>query len=222
MYKFIFIILCSTCCFSQNYSEAFLSVGKPWFPDKAGSNHNNFSVGGHYKNIFSESFGYEVVYEYARSNNLPDFAGSDSDLSEYVLSKTIDEIDITTDWTKIQTNRVGLKMHFLFVNNPKVSVSLFAGTGFLFSSSEILSFSRINYDLETGQILDFDKFHLKNTFNKFYYDLGLQFHYTIYKNYTIGVIPTFIRTLDSDNDDLSELPLHPNYYNLSFLIGYKF
>jgi len=219
MYKLVVVLLVSINCFSQN-SEIFVSLGKPWFPDNSGFHKNNLTIGSHYKNTFSESFAYELLYEYGRSEDLSMFGQNNSNTNGAILGQNVSDVFLGTNGTKIQTHRIGFKMHFFFVNNPKVSFGIFAGPGFLFSNAETRGISEIIFSQETGEILDFVAFSNKNSFNNFYYDLGLQLHYTVYENYTIGIIPTFVRAFD--NDKTSETLIFPNYYNVSFLIGYKF
>jgi len=219
MHKLVVVLLLSINCFSQN-NEVFVSLGKPWFPDMSGFHKNNFTIGSHYKNTFSESFAYELLYEYGQSDDLSMLGEDGSNSNGAILGQNINNVFLGTAGLKIQTHRVGVKMHFLFVNNPKVSFGIFAGSGFLFSNSESNGISEITFNPETGEILDFAAFSNKNSFNNFYYDLGFQFHYTVYENYSIGIIPTFVRAFD--NDKTLETLIFPSYYNASFLIGYKF
>ena len=61
-FTIILLLICAT-LLAQNES-LYLSIGKPWFPDKV-SNLNNFSIGINYQNRFSQSFAVDLNLEYS-------------------------------------------------------------------------------------------------------------------------------------------------------------
>lgn len=77
MKKAFTIILIFTCATLLAQKEGiYLSIGKPWYPDKF-DNLNNYSLGLNYQNRFSQSFAIDFNMEYSQSDDFPNFYKND-------------------------------------------------------------------------------------------------------------------------------------------------
>ena len=208
----------STIIFAQDKSF-YLGIGKPLVTDADG-NSKNFSLGLHYQNRFSESFGYELLLEYVQNNTLPSFYDDPQALNQYILSETRNELLFNSSWSKINILNVGSRINYLFVNNKRFLFGFQGGVGYLFSKSTELFLKRWSYNANTGQIFDYDNETLKGDLGTPYYSLGMLFQYTFYKNYFIGINPTFLDTIGDKK--LNNIPVYPSYNNLTLNIGKKF
>ena len=150
---FLFILIC-TSSIAQNES-LFLSVGKPWFPDK---DHNlgNFSVGINYQNRFSQSFAFDLNIEYVQSDDFPNFYNNANQLNEFLINQKFDDILANSFWSSVSNFNIGGSVSYLFVNNKKFNFSFYTGIGFMQSKSKSHSLSQWSYDLETGAILSYE------------------------------------------------------------------
>ena len=74
--------------------------------------------------------------------------------------------------------------------------------------------------MNTGQVFNYDNETIKGNLATLYYSLGMQFQYTFYKNYFIGINPFFLDTIGDKK--LNNIPVHPSYNNLTLNIGKKF
>ena len=74
------------------------------------------------------------------------------------------------------------------------------------------------YDINTGQIIAYDNETFKGDLGTSYYSLGMLFQYTFYKNYFIGINPTFLDTIGYNKLN----PVYPSYNNLTLNVGKKF
>lgn len=211
----IFFVLLFHDVYAQKES-VFITFGKPWFPDKE-LNSRNFSFGLNYQNRFSESFGFDVGFEYAQSNNLPSFLNDNSKLDVYILNQNDETIFINTLWSKINTFTIFNKINYQFVNNEKFYFNFNFGLGLLFSYSKSHDLESYSYNLENGDIISYKNSINSDNLNTFFYSLGLQFHYTFYKNYFIGINPQFLMPFGEKK--LNTIPVYPNHYNLSISLG---
>ena len=213
-------ILIATIALGQNQSIYF-SVGKPSFPDVF-KNEKNISFGVHYQNRFSESFAYEVNYQYAHSNNYPDFFNAEEKLNNYLLNQYNWDIVTNAAWSKIQTHTFGIKLDYLFVNNQKFLFGFNLEFGYLFSSSSRFDVIRWSNDADTGKVSSYDSKTLKGKANKFFYGLSVQFQYTLYKNFVVGIAPEYLNPFDNNMDHYEDIPVLPNHYNLCITLGKRF
>ena len=212
------ILFFTTIIFAQDKSF-YLSIGKP-LVTSAASNSKNFSLGLQYQNRFSESFGYDVLLEYVQNNTFPSFYDDPQALNQYILSKTRNEILYNSSWSKINILNVGSRINYLFVNNKKLLFCFHGGLGYLFSRSSAHLLKSLSYDMNTGQVFNYDNETIKGNLATLYYSLGMQFQYTFYKNYFIGINPFFLDTIGDKK--LNNIPVHPSYNNLTLNIGKKF
>lgn len=196
--------------------SVFITYGKPWFPDKE-FNSKNFSIGFNYQNRFSESFGFDVGFEYAQSNNLPSFLHDSNKLDLYILNQNDETIFTNTLWSEINTFTVFSKINYQFVNNKKFYFNFNFGLGLLFSYSKSHNLESYSYNLENGDIISYKNSINSDNLNTFVYSIGLQFHYTFYKNYFIGINPQFLMPFGEKK--LNTIPVYPNHYNLSISLG---
>lgn len=214
----ILLILISTTLFAQKES-IYLSVGKPWYPDKA-NNLNNYSLGLNYQNRFSQSFAIDFNVEYSQSDDFPNFYKNDILLNEFLLNQTFDDILLNSQWSKISNINIGTKLNYLFVNNKNFNFNFNAGFGFMFTKSSSHYLKNWNYLPVTGQIMSYENETISDNLNTFYYTLGLQFQYTFYKEYFIGINPFYLMPIGEKK--INTIPVYPNYYNLTLNIGKKF
>lgn len=214
----LILILIYTTSFAQNES-VYLSFGKPWFPDK-NSNLNNYSIGINYQNRFSSSFAFGFKLEYVQSNDLPNFYDDDLKLKEYLMDQKFDAILFNSQWSKVSSFNLGTNVNYLFVNNKKFMFSFNFGIGYMFSNSSSHYVENWTYNQDTGNILSYTNSKVTDTLNTFYYTLGLQFQYTFYKEYFIGINPYYLMPIGEKK--INTIPVYPNYYNLTLNIGKKF
>lgn len=216
-FTIILLLICAT-LLAQNES-LYLSIGKPWFPDKV-SNLNNFSIGINYQNRFSQSFAVDLNLEYSQSDDFPNFYNNSNDLNEFLLSQSFDGILFNSQWSSISNINIGSTISYLFVNNKKFNFNFKTGIGYIKSKSKSHYLINWNYNQETGQVVSYENSTLSDSLNSFYYTLGLQFQYTFYKKYFIGINPYYLMPLGDKK--INEIPVYPNYYNLAFNIGKTF
>ncbi|WP_073354777.1 hypothetical protein [Flavobacterium xanthum] len=213
----LIIMLISSVLFAQNES-AYLSIGKPWFPDKY-NNHNNFSIGFNYQNAFVQSFAFTFIADYAQSDDFPKFAKNEVQLNAFLLDQNSTDIVSNSLWSKIKTIRFGGEMNYMFVNNKRFSFSFNAGAGHFFSQSSSHDLQSFTYNLETREILSYQNKISSEKLNSFYYSLGIQFQYCIYKDYFIGLQPFYFMPIGEKQ--INSIPVYPSYYNLTLNIGKK-
>ena len=115
-FTIILILSCAT-LLAQNES-IYLSLGKPWYPDKV-NNLNNFSIGLNYQNRFAQSFAFDTYLEYAQSNDFPSFFKNTNELNNFLNNQTYNNIHFNSLWSKINSVNIGAKLNYLFVNNEK-------------------------------------------------------------------------------------------------------
>lgn len=211
------ILICAT-LFAQKES-IYLSIGKPWYPDKV-NNLNNYSLGLNYQNRFSQSFAFELNFEYAQSDDFPDFYRNSVALNEFLLNQPFDDILLNSQWSEISNINIGSRLSYLFVNNKNFNFNFNVGIGFMFSKSTSHYLKNWNYNAVTGQILNYENETISDNLNTFYYTLGLQFQYTFYKKYFIGINPYYLMPIGEKK--INTIPVYPNYYNLTINIGKKF
>lgn len=120
----LILFICST-LYAQNES-IYLSLGKPWYPDKF-NNLNNYSLGLNYQNRFSQSFAVDFNMEYSQSDDFPNFYKNDILLNEFLLSQKIDDILFNSQWSKISNINIGARLNYLFVNNKKFNFNFNVG-----------------------------------------------------------------------------------------------
>ncbi|MBN2639429.1 MAG: hypothetical protein JXR65_10150 [Bacteroidales bacterium] len=214
-----FFVFISSFVLAQNQSIYF-SIGKPSFPDVF-KNEKNISFGVHYQNRFSESFAYEVDYQYAQSDSYPDFFSDSHELNSYLLSQHSWDIFSNSLWSKIQSHSIGIKLDYLFVNNQEFLFGFNLGLGYLFSSSSLYDVYHWSYYVETGEIISYESETENGNMNKFYYSLGIQFQYTFYKKFLIGIRPEYLMPFERSKVYVG-VPLIPNYFNLSITFGKRF
>ena len=212
-----FILLKYASIFAQSES-VYLSLGKPHFPDK--TTDNNFSLGLQYQNRFSSVFAYDIVLEYQQSNNLPDFINNSEQLNEFLLSQNSNNIFDNANWSKVQLINLGTRINYMFVNNDKFLFNINGGLGYLLSQASIHNLKSINFNIDTGEILSYTNSIDKGKLNSFYYSIGLQFQYTFYKNYFLGINPYYL--MPFDDDQFFKTPVYPNLYNATINLGTKF
>lgn len=213
-----FFTLLFVSAFSQNESVYF-SIGKPWYPDKM-NNLNNYSLGLNYQNRFAQSFGINFNLEYSQSNDFPTFYEDSNALNEFLVSQTFDGILMNSLWSKISSVNFDSKINYLFVNNKKFNFNFNAGIGYMFTKSSAHYLKSWSYEPESGQIISYENETISDSLNTFYYTLGLQFQYTFYKDYFIGINPYYLMTIGEKK--INTIPVYPNFYNLTFNIGKKF
>jgi hypothetical protein len=212
------LILISSTTLAQNES-IYISIGKPWYPDKA-NNLNNYSLGLNYQNKFSQSFAFEFNFEYVQSDDFPNFYRNSLALNEFLLNQTFDNILINSQWSKISNINIGTRLNYLFVNNKNFNFNFSTGLGFMFTKSSSHYLKNWNYLPITGQIISYENETISDSLNTFYYTLGLQFQYTFYKEYFIGINPYYLMPIGEKK--INTIPVYPNYYNLTLNIGKKF
>ena len=91
---------------------------------------------------------------------------------------------------------------------------------FMFTKSSSHYLKNWNYLPVTGQIISYENETISDSLNTFYYTLGLQFQYTFYKEYFIGINPYYLMPIGEKK--INTIPVYPNYYNLTLNIGKKF
>ncbi len=214
---FLLILICAT-LYAQKQS-IYLSLGKPWFPDKV-NNLNNYSLGLNYQNRFSQSFAFDTYIEYAQSNDFPCFYENASELNTFLMSQTYNNIHFNSLWSEINSINIGTKLNYLFVNNDKFIFNFNLGIGHLFTYSKSHVVKNWTYNFDTGEILAYENETISDNLNTFYYTLGLQFQYTFYKEYFIGISPYYLMSIGEKK--INTIPVYPNYYNLTLNIGKKF
>ena len=220
MKKTLILLLIPICVTSFAQKESvYLSLGKPWYPDKV-NNLNNFSLGLNYQKRFSQSFGLDTYIEYSQSDDFPNFYKNDIALNEFLLNQTFDDILLNSQWSSISNINIGTRLNYLFVNNKNFNFNFNAGIGFMFSKSSSHYLKNWNYLPVTGQIISYENETISDNLNTFYYTLGLQFQYTFYKDYFIGINPYYLMPIGEKK--INSIPVYPNYYNLSLNIGKKF
>jgi hypothetical protein len=215
---FVLTLLLSVSSFSQKKS-VYLSLGKPWFPDKD-SNLRNFSIGVNYQNKFSQSFAFDIALDYAQSDNFPSFYNNGNELNDFLLNQKYNDIYANSLWSKITTINLGGKLNYLFVNNNKFVFSFNVGFGYSLTESSLHNLKEWTYNAESGEILSYENETISDNLNTFNYSLGIQFQYTFYKNYFIGINPYYLNTIGENK--VNTIPVYPNFYNLTFIIGKKF
>ena len=94
------LFLCNCVSLFAQKESIYLSVGKPWYPDKA-NNLNNYSLGLNYQNRFSQSFAIDFNLEYSQSDDFPNFYKNDVALNEFLLNQSFDDILLNSQWSKI-------------------------------------------------------------------------------------------------------------------------
>jgi hypothetical protein len=214
---FLLILICTT-LYAQKQS-IYLTVGKPWYPDKV-NNLNNYSLGLNYQNRFSQSFGFDTYIEYAQSNDFPSFSENASELNTFLMSQTYNNIHFNSLWSEINSINIGAKLNYLFVNNEKFLFNFNLGIGHLFTYSKSHVVNNWTYNFDTGEILAYENETISDNLNTFYYTLGLQFQYTFYKEYFIGINSYYLMPIGEKK--INTIPVYPNYYNLTLNIGKKF
>lgn len=214
----LLILFSAASIFAQKESLYF-SVGKPWFPDKY-NNLKNLSLGINYQNRFASSFGFEFLLEYSASNDFPTFYDDPAALSQFLLNLKHPDIVFVSSWSKITNINLGSRLNYLFVNNKKFLFNFHGGIGYLFSQSSANVINEYSYNPDTNQVLSYKNSTDFERLNAFYYSLGLQFQYTLFKNYFIGITPYFFNAID-DRIIITK-PVYPTNYNLTFNIGKKF
>lgn len=214
----LMILLLSSVGFAQNES-VYVSIGKPWFPDKE-SNLNNFSLGLNYQNRFSQSFALDLYLEYNQSNDFPRFFDDATAVDNYLMDQTYSGVYFNSLWSKINTVTVGTKVDYLFVNNDQFLFNFNLGAGYLFSYSRAHDVKNWTYDFNNGQILTYENGTTSGNLNTFYYTLGLQFQGTFYKNYFVGISPYYLMPIGEKK--INSIPVYPNHYNLTLNIGKRF
>lgn len=208
----------TTTIIAQNES-VYLSIGKPWYSDKI-NNLNNFSLGVNYQNKFSQSFAFEIVFEYAQSNNYPHYYKNSMKLNQFLINQKFDDIFLNSQWSKINDFNLGGKICYLFVNNDRFLFDFNAGFGFLLSKSSNHNLQTWTFIEETGQIISYENSINSDNYNEFYYSFGLQFQYSFYKDYFIGLNPYLFLPLD--NEKTQSIPVFPSRYSLTLNFGKKF
>ena len=142
---------------------------------------------------------------------------NNSKLDVYILNQNDETIFINTLWSKINTFTIFSKINYQFVNNEKFYFNFNFGLGLLFSYSKSHDLESYSYNLENGDIISYKNSINSDNLNTFFYSLGLQFHYTFYKNYFIGINPQFL--LPFGEKKFNTIPVYPNHYNLSISLG---
>ncbi len=216
--KLILLVVLPLCGYAQSSSLA-ISVGQPWFADKD-VNTQNISTGLSFYHKLNESFACEALYEYGYSNNMPVFLNETGALSEFMFSQTSSTILQASMWSMVQYQRLGAAMHYQFVNNQSFVFSCFLGSGYLVSESSGYVLELFEYNINTGQITDFDGRIDTQTIDKFYYNLGFQFHVNLSRRFFLGLNTSFLQVYD-DYESLQN-PVNAGNYNLSLLFGKRF
>ncbi len=177
-------------------------------------------MGINYQNRFAASFGFEILLEYSKSNDFPSFYNDPVALNEFLLNLQHPDIIFVSNWSKITNINFGTRLNYLFVNNKKFLFNFHGGIGYLFSQSSSNLIKEVSYNDETNQVLSYKNSTNFERLDAFYYSLGLQFQYTLHKDYFIGITPYFFNPID-DRIILTN-PVYPSHYNLTFNIGKKF
>lgn len=220
MKKIFSTLLFLICATSLAQKESiYLSVGKPWYPDKY-DNLKNYSLGLNYQNRFSQSFAIDFNLEYSQSDDFPNFYKNDIALNEFLLNQTFDDILLNSQWSNISNITIGTRLNYLFVNNNNFNFNFNVGIGFMFTKSSSHYLKNWNYLPFTGQIISYENETISDNLNTFYYSLGLQFQYTFYKDYFIGINPYYLMPIGAKK--INTIPVYPNYYNLTLNVGKKF
>jgi len=224
------ILLFITLIFTYNIVDAqekkekqvfFIGIGKPWFPDKD-YNLRNYTLSINYQNRFSESFALEGFYIYAQSNNYPSFINNPQQLDQFLRSQKRNDILFNLFWSDIYTHSIGAKIHFSFVNNKKFFFSFNFSSGMVFSKSSIHNVVSLEYNQQTGAIINYTNEFLRDTDTQIFYGPGLQFQYTLPRNYIIGLEAMGYFARQKEKNRIITIPVITNYYNLSILVGKKF
>lgn len=188
MKPFIFItfILSTIVVFAQENKERswFIGLGKPYFPNNFNSSENSISFSLGFKKELSDSFSLETLYTYAKADDLPDFYNNSEVLDQYLLNGGVLGF---TDWCNIQNHFIGAGIHFSFVNNEKWFFSFKLNGGMVYSKSNTFFVSEFSYDPVTAEILWYKSEKLHEQLTTFYFEPGFQTHYSIYKDYFIGM-----------------------------------
>jgi len=216
---FCFLLLLIPFTANCQKESFFISVGKPWFPDKD-SNSGNFSVGLNYQNNFSGFFTYGFFLEYAQSNDFPDFIDTPLQLNDYLSSQFYDDIFLYSQWSKVQNYIVGSRVSCLLINKNRLTFSFDLGFGFLFSKSALHFVNHWRYEENTGQVTYYESSISSDKMSTPFYSLGFQLHYTVHKKYFVGINPHFFMPIDEKH--VNTIPVYPNYYNITLNIGKKF
>ncbi len=201
----------------------FVGIGKPLITDiNIYQSKRNYSLSINYQYRFSDSFALEGFYAYAQSNNYPSFINNSQQLDQFLKSQKQNEIYENSLWSDIYNHSLGAKIHFSFVNNKKIYFSFNLSGGMLFSKSSIFSLSSIQFNHQTGEIVNYTSEIIKDTESQIFHGLGLQFQYTLSKNYIIGIETAGYFSKQKEKNGIITIPVISNYYNASILFGKKF
>lgn len=220
MKKIILIIFLVTSKVNAQKESLSLAFGKPWFADSDIIS-MNYSMGIQYQNRFSQSFAYQIVLQFAQNNSLPAILNSQQTLDEFIFSQSRDNIIQSTLWSKIHTFSLGGEISYMFVNNDRFLFEFNFGLGYFFSRSSSFELEQYAYDSSLGQITAYESSIAVGTMNTTYYSLGIQFHYTFYKDYFIGLNPKYQAPIDGDKF-FQTIPVYPNNYNITLTLGKRF
>lgn len=199
----------------------YVGIGKPRFTDKE-HDLRNYALSVNYQNRFAESFAIEGFYTYAQSDNYPSFINNPQQLDQFLRGQKYYDILFNSLWSDIYTHSIGAKIHFSFVNNKRFFFSFNFSGGIIFSKSSSFILNSFGFDSQTGSIINYTNEFLKDTDTQIFYGPGLQFQYTLPKNYIIGIEATGYFSKQKEKGGIITIPVISNYYNLSILFGKKF
>ena len=179
---------------------------------------NSLSLGISFKRTFSTSFSWEVFVLRASANSTLDFFNNRTQLESYV-SDPANEVNIATDWSKIETYAAGLKGHFHFINSSHHFFSVALGAGVYNSASSIQFFTEATISPE-GILSDFVTEEETETKSEFFILPSIQYSYIFNGGYSLGI--EFSALLDQDSAPLLTQPVLANYYNIAIALGKQF
>ena len=216
----VFFVVLSQVQINAQKESLGVFFGKPWFAD-ADIIFKNYSLGMQYQNRFSQSFSYLIDIEYAQNNSMPDFLNNSQALDAFFFEQNAGNVVLNTLWSKINSISIGAEVSYLFVNNNKFLMGFNLGLGYQYANSSAFRLDQFTPDPATGQVIAYESSVPEESMNTTYYSLGIQFHYTFYKDYFIGLNPKYQAPIDGDKF-FQTIPVYPNNYNITLTLGKRF
>jgi hypothetical protein len=182
----ILFFLISLTVFSQDKHDQswYVGVGKPMFPNNFNTSNNTLSMSVGFKRELSESFSLEANYTFSKSYDFPDFYANDEELDQYLISGGVWNFD---QWADLQNHYLGAGIHYSFVNNDKWYFGIKLNSGLLVSKAKTFYLTQFSYDPVTLEIESYAYKIYDEPLTAIYFEPGFQTHYSVYKDYFIGL-----------------------------------
>jgi hypothetical protein len=208
----------------QDYEKKALliSPGKPHFTD-AFTSKRNISLSMSYQYRFMKSFSLEPFYLYAQNNSYPSFFNDEEKLDKFIRSMEDPEMFyIYANWDEIYTHSLGLRFHFSFVHNPRWYFSFNFATGYYLSLSSIHSLSFFEYTFPPYQITNYGTDYYRKWNRGLFIMPGILLNYSTKNRYIFGLHLTGYFFNEKKDWSLEDMPVLPNHWNASLVLGKAF